>query len=451
MRWLPKPNGPAGQRRLRFYAIGVLCAAVMGAWWGSGGLIPSESAATSEPRERWVFTTKAHLSGYALLTGAPIFRDQIRSVLLDPARVYIAVAPSRSGVLFPPGGGVQFLAMDRHRGHRVWEMRVPVDGYPVGNRMVQVMGTLVAALYEEQTKELVILGMNATNGTVVWRVSLPGYEHLSVYGEILEADPKGASVSIYLPETKQRNRIVLRATDGQRLTETSFNGYFWSAGARQARRFIFGYEGDPRTHQHHRLLVFHENTGQLAWTLPLFRQWVSPPVAVDDSLLFSNNDELTLIDLSTGKSRWTAKLGGRVPPNPDPPVVVGPKVGVAHHTTSDPEDKRWTLSIRRLGDGGPEAEASLDVGEWDTPSVLRQMGELVIVGTTLGLQVIDARDAGIRARLDFKKLFSLFVYATPSIRLADSDERGFVVVTPDGRMRYYSVEDFRSLGAAARP
>lgn len=423
-------------RLARLCGFGVVCALVVGAWVTSWGVPPAESGGMGEPKERWIYTTKGHFSWYGLLAFAPIYRDQIRSVLLGPDRVYLGVELLDD---------VQFIALDRGRGHRVWERHLPFNGRPTGRRFVEVGGRLVAALYEFQKKELVILGMNPADGTVLWTVSLPGVQQPAVWEEILDAAPTGDTVTVFLPRLKEQNLVVLRVTDGHRLAEASYNGYLWPLGARRARGLIFGYNGVPSERVYDRLLAFHEGTGQLAWTLPLSPRRASPPTVVEDSLLIISGDQLLRVDLKTGRPRWTVNLGGRPPVDPDPPLVIGPRIAVTHAATPDPDDRQWKLSIHRLTDGGMEADVTLRLGEFGMPSALRRMGDLVIIVSGLALQVADPQGARILATLDLEKLLSWFVYADPPSRqVADSDAQGFVVVTSDGRLRYFAAEDFRS-------
>lgn len=431
------PASAKGPVLLRFASLcgfGLACTIAVGTWGESRGVAPAESAGMGEPQERWTHTTEGHFSWYALLALAPIYRDQIGIVVLDHDRVYLGVERSDD---------VQFLALDRHHGRLVWERHLPFNGYATGKRFVQAGARLVAALYDLEAEELVILGLNRADGTIVWRVTLPGTRRPAVYEEILEADPGGNTVAVHLPQTKQRNRLVLRAADGQRLAETSYNGYLWPFGARRTPGFVFGYDGIRDERKYDRLLAFHEKTAQLAWTLPLSPR-SSPPSVVEDSLLIASGDKLLRRDLKTGHPLWTINLGGRIPVGSDSPLVIGPRVLMAHTVTPDPQDRRWRLGIYRLADGAQEAEVAVGLREFDMPRVWRRMGDLAIVASGFVVQVVDPRSASIVATLDFKKLFSWFVYSDlPDMHVADSDAQGFVVVTTDGRLRYFAAEDFR--------
>ena len=431
------------QQLLSHRNLRVVVTIMLGLYMVSKGITPTEAGSMAS-KERWVFTTKAHFSFYGLLALAPIFRDQIGSVLLDQKRVYLAVTLSRSGVLFPPANSIQFMALDRSRGNVLWEKRLAVKGFPAGSRFVQIGGLLICAIYDQQKRELVILAMSPADGTILWQTRLPGYNERWTYGDILEVDPTRGLVTVYIPETKQRNRVVLRATDGQRLAETSYNGYFWPIGSRRAKDWIFGFDGKPEPlAEYHRLLAFHERNGQLAWILPLSRLAASPPTFVEDSLLITREDRLLRIDLLTGKERWAVNLKGWIAPTPDPPLVIGPKIAVAHTATPNREDNQWKLSIWRLADGRQEAEVVLHQGEMEKYSVLRPMGELVIVTSGSVLQVVDPQNVKVSATVDFGKLLPFLVYTEPGVRIADSDAHGFIVITTDGKLRYFAAEDFR--------
>lgn len=418
-------------------ALGVTCAIAIGGWMASGSR-PGESGALGDPRERWVYTTQGQFSWHGLLALAPIYRHQIEGVLLDKARVYLGVDLS--------GSGIQFVSLDRHRGDRVWERRLALRGRPTGGRFVQAGGRVVAAVYDLQKNELVILGISPGDSAIVWQVSLPGVPEPAVYEQILEADADGETVTVYLLETKQRNRLTLRATDGQRVAESSYNAYLWPFGTRRAGGLILGYDGIPDERRYQRLLAFREGTGHLAWTLPLSPPWSSPPRVVGDSLLITSGTHLLRIDLNTGQPRWRVNLGGQIPIDSDPPLVLGSRIAVTYNASPHPERRHWKLSIRRLSDGGQEAEVFLGSNEIGFPSVLRSMGELVIVQSDLVLHVVDLHSRAIVARLDFEKRLSRLVYADPpAMRLAGSDVQGFVVVATDGQLWYFSAEDFRSL------
>lgn len=412
-----------------------------GIWIAGPSVTLSESGVMGSPDPRWVFTTKGHFTFYGLLTGAPRYRDEVRSVLLDSDRAYLAVVLGRSGILFSPASDIQFLALNRHRGHPVWDRRVQFNGYPVGGQLVLTRGRLVAALFEEQTREIVILGMDPTDGRILWRVGLPGAKGPVGDEVILVTDQKSDSVTAYFYNTKLRNRVVLRATDGVRVPENSYNSFFWRFGNHQAGGLVFGYDG-RMSGEYDRLLVFHEKSGHLAWALPLSRHWVSPPTVVDHSLLITTQNQLSRLDFSNGKPRWTVSLRGRVPPTPDPPLVMGPRVAITHQASPNPEEKHWKLSVYRLADGAQEAE--LDLGELGFPNRLRPAGDLMLIGSNFVLQVVDPQSVRIVASLDFEKQLSRFVYTDPpAMDIADSDAEGFLVYTTDGRLRYFSVADFR--------
>jgi len=71
------------------------------------------------------------------------------------------------------------------------------------------------------------------------------------------------------------------------------------------------------------------------------------------------------------------------------------------------------------------------------------MGKLLIVASGSVLQVVDAVNVKVSATLDFGKRSSLLVYTERGVRIADSDPKGFAVVTSDGKLRYFAAEDFQ--------
>ena len=121
-----------------------------------------------------------------------------------------------------------------------------------------------------------------------------------------------------------------------------------------------------------------------------------------------------------------------------------------HTAKPDPENQQWELSIYRVADGTQEANLELGFDE-GFPRVLRRMGDLVIIASNFVLQVVDPQRARIVGTFDFERQFSFFVYAEPGMRVADSDAQGFVVVTTDGRLRYFASEDFPSSGPPQVP
>ncbi|MCZ7624704.1 MAG: PQQ-like beta-propeller repeat protein [Candidatus Methylomirabilis sp.] len=406
-----------------------------------------EADVADQPRERWAYTTKAHLFFYGLLAGAPIAREEIRGVLLDRDRCYLAV------------GAPKLVALDRHRGNVVWERALPYNGGPLGDMFVEVGERLVIGLYDEQTRELVVLGLDRADGTTVWRVNLPGAKGPTLVGDeaSLEVGPRGDAViaSIPGPGANEWHRIVLRASDGAKVAEARYPGYVWRRrlGTPQVAGLILGYEGDPSGSgwkAYRKVLAFHESTGQLAWSLPLVPEGASSPTVLEDSLLIANGTQLLRIDLRTGQPRWKVNLGGRIPDNADPPLVVGAKVAVVHRATPDPKDRLWKLGIHQLEDGAQETHVNLVLTEIDVPSDLRGMGNRAITGSSLRVNVVDVQRARLVAALDFRKMFSSFVYADPrSMWIGGSDDQGFVAVTTDGVLRYFAAEDFRD--AAGSP
>ncbi|MBI2987005.1 MAG: PQQ-binding-like beta-propeller repeat protein [Deltaproteobacteria bacterium] len=391
--------------------------------------------AVEKPHERWAFTTKNHFSFYALLALAPIYRDQIEGVLLDSKHVYASVELPN---------GVQFLALDRTRGNVVWRKRIALNGYPIRGALVRSETRLIAALFDVEKKELVVIGMNPLDGTIVWQVSIPGLPRPAIYEKILDPDPQSGTVNVYSYKTTKRNRVVLRANDGQRLSDYSYNGYLWPYGSRRAAEMILGYHGIPDERKYKELLAFHESTGQLAWALPLSPPWSSPPVIAEKSLLITTGSQLLKIDLKTGQPLWAVELGGRIPIDPDPPVVIGSKIIITHAASANPEDNQQKLSIVRLADGKQEARVDLYQDDFVSFRVLQRMGDLVIVKSGFLIQIVDAQKARVLATLDFEKSLSWFIYSDPpSMHIADSDSEGFAVVTSDGKLRYFAAEDFR--------
>lgn len=434
------PRGTAVRR----YKTFVLTTCIVVA---AGGLRLNATAAQpgvrAKPYERWAFTTKGHFSLYALLALVPIYRDQIEGVILDPKQVYVSVQLPN---------GVQFLALNRDQGNVVWRKQVTFNGYPIRGAFVHSDNLLVAALFELEKKETVVLGMNPLDGTIVWQVSIPDMPRPAIYEQILDPDPQSGTVNVYSHNTTKRNRVTLRIKDGQRLAEYSYNGYLWPYGSRRTAGMVFGYHGIPDERKYKELLAFHESSGQLAWTLPLSAPWSSPPIIAENSLLITTGNQLLKMDLATGRPLWAVELGGRIPIDPDPPVIMGSKIIVTHAASTNPDDNQQTLSIVRLTDGIREARVDLYQGEFVSFRGLRRTGDLVIVRSGFLVQIVDAQKAKVLVTLDFEKLFSWFVYSdVPSMYVADSDAQGFAVVTSDGKLRYFAAEDFRGRTISQAP
>lgn len=434
------PRGPAVQRYKNF--VLTMCIVVTAACLRLNATA-AQPDAVEKPHERWAFTTKNHFSFYALLALAPIYRDQIEGVLLDSKHVYVSVELPN---------GVQFLALDRTRGNVVWQKRIALNGYPIRGAFVRSETRLIAALFDVEKKELVVIGMNPLDGTIVWQVSIPRLPRPAIYEKILDPDPQSGTVNVYSHKTTKLNRVVLRANDGQRLSDYSYNGYLWPYGSRRAAEMILGYHGIPDERKYKELLAFHESTGQLAWALPLSPLWSSPPIIAEKSLLITTGSQLLKIDLKTGQPLWTVELGGRIPIDPDPPVVIGSKIIITHAASANPEDNQQKLSIVRLADGKQEARLDLYQGDFVSFRILQRMGDLVIVKSGFLIQIVDAQKARVLTTLDFSKLLSRFVYSDPpSVHIADTDVQGFVVVTSDGKLRYFAAEDFRGATSSQAP
>jgi outer membrane protein assembly factor BamB len=420
----------------------ILCvASVISSVFGGAQVRMGEARIPAPPKERWSFTSKGHFSWYALLALSPIYRDQIRAAIVAPENVYLTVGMS--------GGGTEILALDRQRGQIVWQKRVSVEGWPITSGLIKVADRLVMALYEGRTKQLIVLALNTSDGGTHWQIKLPVSRPPAIYDRILDPDARDGSVNVYFPENKQRNRLILGLSDGERRGEKSYDGYLWPYGTRRAAGLVFGYDGVPHERKYHKLLAFNEEDGQLAWTVPLSLPWASPPTYVGDSLFITSGSKLVRLDTKNGNPIWSVDLGGRIPLNAEPPLVLGEKIIVVHAASADPESEHQKVSVLRFADGKRQSEANLYNGEWVSFNVLREMGDFIIVGSHFIIQLVEPKTARVLGPWDFSKLLSRFVYSDPpSMRVADNDTHAFVVVTSDGKLRYFAAEDFRSISSS---
>jgi hypothetical protein len=177
--------------------------------------------------------------------------------------------------------------------------------------------------------------------------------------------------------------------------------------------------------------------------------WASPPTYVGDSLFITSGSKLLRLDTKNGDPIWSVDLGGRVPLNAEPPLVLAEKIIVVHATSADPESEHQKVSILRFADGKRQSEANLYNGEWVSFNVLREMGDFIIVGSHFIIQLVEPKTTRVLGPWDFSKLLSRFVYSDPpSMRVAGNDAQGFVVVTSDGKLRYFAAEDFRSISSS---
>ena len=384
-------------------------------------------------KERWVFTTSTHFTLYGLLLGAPIYRDQIRAVVLTPEIVYVAVVSSRNET--------QLLALDRRQGQPAWQ--VAIKGHLIWGQLILAGEYLVAAFFDESSKEATAVRIDPANGRVRWMLPLPAARAGLVGDEvILKVHPNEDTVVAYFTAIRHHNRLVMRASDGKKIAESSFAGYFWRSGVHESGDLIFAYDGRMRG-EYDRLLSFREKNGQTVWMRPLSRHWASPPTVIDNSLLITDKTHLSKIDILTGNLHWSEELTGTVPPTPSPPLVIEDKILVIHQEGANSQNDKWRLSIRRLADGKEEHGVALSFGEPAFPDIAGRMDHLAIVGSTFRLQIVDIKSAKVLGSLDFKKLLSWFVFSDlPRADVADSDPKGFTVVTSDGKLRYFAAEDF---------
>lgn len=427
--------------------LGLACALAASAWATTLSASPVAHAETTNPKPRWVYTTNIHTSLWTLLTLQPIYRDPIVDAILDSDRAYLVIQRVRSGLL-GAAAGVQFVALDRQRGKVIWKKKLDFPNYLANRGLLLVGGRLVGLLRQEETDELLMIAINAANGRVLWQTPLPGVISPAVWERILDTDQSGKHVIVWLPRTKEKNRVIIRVTDGHRVAETTYKGYPWPVGDQRVAGLVFGYDGIPDNRKYNALLAFDEATGQLVWSLPLEPQRSSPPTVAGNVLLITRGEELLSINLRTGRPRWTSKLGGEVPVGPNPPVVIGSHVAVIHRGSTNPEEQLWKLSFLRLADGHRQAETLLDFGDSAIPELAGRIGNLVAVvgGYDDVLLLIDINEARTVAALNFGKLYSRLVYVNfQDTEITDRDRQSFSVRTADGRLRYYAIEDFLHL------
>lgn len=421
--------------------ISPILAILLGILWLGGQIAPAQSASGGAPQERWVYTTNSHFSWYGLLALSPIYREPIYSALLDSNRVYVTIGRS--------GGGTQVLALDRRNGQVIWQQRVVSLGWPVGGSLVLLKGRLILAVQQGQT-DVTIIALNASDGAFLWQVPIAGIQQPSVFESILSGDVDSDTIEIYNLRVKEKNRIILRGNDGEKVAELSYNSYIWPYGVRRAAGLVFGYDGIPLERKYNRLLAYNERTTRLAWSLPLSPPRASPPQVVETSVCFTSDDQLFRLDSATGAVQWRVKLDGRIPADPAPPLIIGSQITVIYNSSPKSERNSWILATFRLLDGKQESTLKVDSPE-SVPWMLRQMGDLIIVGSSSVLQILDAQQRKIAATLDFDKKFSPFVYADPpSMHIADSDSSGFLAVTTDGQLRYFAADDFRAKSVPQR-
>jgi hypothetical protein len=73
------------------------------------------------------------------------------------------------------------------------------------------------------------------------------------------------------------------------------------------------------------------------------------------------------------------------------------------------------------------------------PRLTRSIGPLFASEGDVWVDIVDPTIPALRASMSFEGTFSRLVFATPRVSLGSSDDRGFLVVTSDGKLRYYEL------------
>jgi hypothetical protein len=98
----------------------------------------------------------------------------------------------------------------------------------------------------------------------------------------------------------------------------------------------------------------------------------------------------------------------------------------------------WTFARHVLSTG---AESGLvRLGERPMPPrLVRAIGPLLAAEGDVSVDIINPAIPALESTMSFEGTFSRLVFATPRVSLGGSDDRGFLVVTSDGKLRYYEL------------
>jgi hypothetical protein len=187
------------------------------------------------------------------------------------------------------------------------------------------------------------------------------------------------------------------------------------------------------------VMALDETSGLVRWRMPTRGQWTSPPSMVDDMMVIALKDQLRAVDASTGRPQWTIELRGLVPPHPPPPAMVGERIVVAQYLAGTPPPYTDPIVTTHLPTTGLESGVVRFGKRLAGPVDLRRMGPLLVMGNDLWVDIIEPGIPALRRSTSFERTFSRFLFATPQLWVGSADERGFLVVTSDGKIRYYGV------------
>jgi hypothetical protein len=380
----------------------------------------------------WTYTTPSHLSLYGALAGQPIYREEIRGTALHPDRVIVAVVP-------PGHAGLHLICLSRRGGSEVWRRELPGEVSPMAWDLPTMNDRVFIPLYDSSQRRVAIAAVDLVSGALLWRrdaeITLNRYQ----YGDILDVDAQNGVLELYLPEKVHNNRVTV-SVDGSQVRHSSYRMYFWPVGARRYGNLIFGFDGEPLSMTATALVALDENTGAVRWRVPTSSgHWTSPPVVVNDLLVFAAKTALIALDLPSGQRRWSVTLQGLVPPHPAPAFVANNYIMLTQQMHGKAPPRADWIFTRHLVSTGAERGVVL-VGERPVgPKFMRRIGPFLGSQGDVWLDIVDPATPAVHTSTSFEGTFSRFVFATPRVSLGSADDRGFLVVTSDGKLRYYEV------------
>jgi hypothetical protein len=297
---------------------------------------------------------------------------------------------------------------------------------------------LFLTLYRPANRGIDMVSVNLVNGAIFWRrdlgVTLPRYQ----YGDLLTIDTTKGVLDLFLPQVSRHNRVSV-AIDGSKVRHFSYRGYFWPIGIRKYGDLVLGFDGEPLSMTAVSLLALDESTGSVRWRVPAAGHRTAPPAVVRDVLVFASTANLEAIDLPTGRRRWATRLRGEIPPRPTPPMIRSDYILVTQQMPGKSSPYAdWLFARHSLATGVENGVVQL--GERPmAPRLTRSIGPLFASEGDVWVDIVDPTIPALRASMSFEGTFSRLVFATPRVSLGSSDDRGFLVVTSDGKLRYYEL------------
>jgi hypothetical protein len=304
--------------------------------------------------------------------------------------------------------------------------------FPVVDRLV------VVPLYDATSRGVAVTGFDVVSGEILWHRDAQTVLTRYQYGRLVEVDRQRNAIHLYIPEAQKSNRISM-GIDGSWLRTFSYEAFFWAEGARRYRDVILGFHGEPLTTTVKALVAVEEHTGQRRWRTPVGGRWTSPPVLTEDLLLFTTGQKLIALDPATGHEVWSTTLQGEPPPTPSPPMLAHHHVLLTQRLQeTKPLHAHWIVSRHAVRTGVEEGVVRL--GErLGSANLVQRIGRLVASESDLSVDIVDPAVPALRVTASFESTFSRFVLATPRVWLGSADDRGFLIVTSDGKLRYYDL------------